>query len=101
MQAVEKLVLTGFECDCPAAYRPAARQLRSGSFTSQIHPHPSVHLNPQRWLDAFEAAELAGGGSEGRLAAQALYVLEVTRLRPDWADWSVADNTFASPEVRT
>ncbi len=79
----------------------------------------------QRWLSALEASEAAatatgsssigssstGSSSAGKpaselslaaaslVAAKALYVLDVTRLRADWADWSVADNAFASPEV--
>jgi hypothetical protein len=79
---------------------------RRGPWLTPIRAHRARPLPPQRWLDALEAAQLPGrgsagdgGGGEGLLAAQALYVLEVTRLRPDWADWSVADNTFASPEV--
>jgi hypothetical protein len=32
------------------------------------------------------------------LIARMLYVMEVTRMRPDWGDWSL-DNQIISPEV--
>lgn len=38
----------------------------------------------------------------GILAARALYVMEVTRNEPRWADWdSEVDNSQASPQVST
>ena len=55
----------------------------------------------QRWLDVLEAR--AGAAPSELLAAQALYVLELTALRPDWADWSPAapdGSAFAAPEAR-
>lgn len=45
-----------------------------------------------------EAAAL----SAGILAARALYVMEVTRREPRWADWNDdgTDNSQISPQVR-
>ncbi|KAI8466315.1 MAG: hypothetical protein J3K34DRAFT_460936 [Monoraphidium minutum] len=70
------------------------------------HRLPDARLKTlQRWLNALDTSQAGGGGEAGGppradvLAAQALYVLEVTRLQPDWADWGVADSTFASPEA--
>eukprot|EP00798_Chlamydomonas_sp_ICE-L_P020827 gene20827-27657_t len=51
----------------------------------------------QSWLEAAEGGSPSDG--EAMLACMALYVLEVTRTRPDWSTTQEGDNLFAGPEA--
>ena len=53
----------------------------------------------QGWLDAAQGSGPVAATGEALLACKALYVLEVTRAKPDWSAAEEGDNIFAGPEV--
>ncbi|KAK9800865.1 hypothetical protein WJX73_002751 [Symbiochloris irregularis] len=49
-------------------------------------------------LEGWAKAVTGQGKSEARVAAAAMYILEVTKVNANWAAWSDSDTAFVSPD---
>ncbi|KAF8060333.1 FH6 [Scenedesmus sp. PABB004] len=86
------------------SYERAAQYAHKSGLASQDAQLAAL----ENWVGAMEAqARAASGGGGGGpvdagvLAARALYVMELTRREPRWADWNddEADHSLASPQA--